>query len=115
MIEQDTWSARLRLDPPALGEVEIQLAVREGQVSMSLSSSDAQARLLLAQSLPELSQQLASRGLQLMGADVGDPSSGRERAPEKRLSRRASDDTPVEAVADGDKRRGTTGLMDGFA
>lgn len=115
MIEQDTWSARLRLDPPALGEVEIKLAVREGQVSMSLSSSDAQARLLLAQSLPELSQQLASRGLQLMGADVGDPSSGRDRAPEKRLSRRASDDPSVEAMTDGDKRRRTTGLMDGFA
>lgn len=115
MVDHDTWQARLRLDPPSLGEVDVHIAVREGQVSLSLGSQDAQARLLLAQSLPELASQLAARGLQLMGADVGDPSSGRERAPERRLTRRNAEDAMVEHAVAGDQRQQPMGLMDGFA
>ena len=115
MVDHDTWQARLRLDPPSLGEVDVHIAVREGQVSLSLGSQDAQARLLLAQSLPELASQLAARGLQLMGADVGDPSSGRERAPERRLTRRNAEGAMVEHAVAGDQRQQPMGLMDGFA
>lgn len=115
MLDHDTWQARMRLDPPSLGEVEVHIAVREGQVALSLGSTDAQARLLLAQSLPELASQLAARGLQLMGADVGDPSSGRERAPERRLSRRSADEDTADSLRIGDQRQQPSGLMDGFA
>lgn len=87
MMEDEVWSMKLRLDPPRLGSVEVQLAVRDQQVAVSLGSGDAQARMLLAQALPELANALAARGLQLMGADVGQPSQGRDEAPARRLSR----------------------------
>lgn len=96
MVEDEVWQMKLRLDPPRLGTVDVHLAVRDQQVAVSLVSGDAQARMLLAQALPELSNALAAKGLQLMGADVGQSSSqGRDDAPARRVARPAR-----EAAAD---------------
>jgi len=96
MVEDEVWQMKLRLDPPRLGTVDVHLAVRDQQVALSLVSGDAQARMLLAQALPELSNALAAKGLQLMGADVGQSSSqGRDDAPARRVARPAR-----EAAAD---------------
>lgn len=90
MVEDEVWQMKLRLDPPRLGTVDVHLAVRDQQVAVSLVSGDAQARMLLAQALPELSNALAAKGLQLMGADVGQSSSqGRDDAPARRVARPA--------------------------
>lgn len=96
MVEDEVWQMKLRLDPPRLGTVDVHLAVRDQQVAVSLVSGDAQARMLLAQALPELSNALAAKGLQLMGADVGQSSSqGRDDALARRVARPAR-----EAAAD---------------
>jgi hypothetical protein len=96
MVEDEVWQMKLRLDPPRLGTVDVHLAVRDQQVAVSLVSGDAQARMLLAHALPELSNALAAKGLQLMGADVGQSSSqGRDDAPARRVARPAR-----EAAAD---------------
>ena len=90
MVEDEVWQMKLRLDPPRLGTVDVHLAVRDQQVAVSLVSGDAQARMLLAHALPELSNALAAKGLQLMGADVGQSSSqGRDDAPARRVARPA--------------------------
>lgn len=114
MLEDEVWSMKLRLDPPRLGTVEVQLAVRDQQVAVSLGSGDAQARMLLAQALPELANALSARGLQLMGADVGHPSQGRDEAPARRLAQSArGEGGDAESVPT--RARARQGVVDHYA
>lgn len=113
MLEDEVWSMKLRLDPPRLGTVEVQLAVRDQQVAVSLGSGDAQARMLLAQALPELANALSARGLQLMGADVGHPSQGRDEAPARRLAQSARGEGDAESVPT--RARARQGVVDHYA
>lgn len=115
MVDEQVTEIKLRLDPPKLGSVEVQLAIRDQQVAVSLGSHDAQARMLLAQALPDLAAALAARGLQLMGADVGHPSQGHDEAPAQHLSRtagQADDDASGKAPA---ARAAPRGLLDHYA
>jgi flagellar hook-length control protein FliK len=114
MVDEQVSEIKLRLDPPKLGSVDVQLAIRDNQVAVSLASSDPQARLLLAQALPDLAASLASRGLQLMGADVGHPSQEHDRQPAERLVRQAAEDADAAAPAV-DGRAVPRGLLDHYA
>lgn len=114
MLEDEVWSMKLRLDPPRLGTVEVQLAVRDQQVAVSLGSGDAQARMLLAQALPELANALSARGLQLMGADVGHPSQGRDEAPARRLAQSARGEGG-DAESAPTRERARQGVVDHYA
>lgn len=66
--------ASVRLTPEHLGPLDIRIAVRGDEVSVSFGASHPDTRAALEQALPRLRELFASQGLQLTQADV----SGRE-------------------------------------
>jgi hypothetical protein len=63
--EERGWRVRLQLTPPALGNLDISLALRGGQVNLQMSVERAETRSALDSGLTRLADALASRGLSL--------------------------------------------------
>jgi flagellar hook-length control protein FliK len=64
-------SLTVRLDPPELGTVDVQVHVRDGRISVHASAHTDATRELLTRSLPDLRHALESHGLQTGSLDVG--------------------------------------------
>jgi hypothetical protein len=64
-LEQKTQSVRLRLDPPRLGEVSVDLKLGENGLTLRIVSQTPEARDLLQQDLPRLQDLLKASGLNL--------------------------------------------------
>jgi flagellar hook-length control protein FliK len=62
--------ASVRLTPEHLGPLDIRIAVRGDEASVSFSASHPDTRAALEQALPRLRELFASQGLQLTHADV---------------------------------------------
>lgn len=63
-------TARLQLDPPNLGEVEVAVTVRGSVVDVVVRAADPAAQLAVAQTRDLLADGLASRDLRIEGFDV---------------------------------------------
>ncbi|MEM1404403.1 MAG: flagellar hook-length control protein FliK [Pseudomonadota bacterium] len=63
--EEEQWSVSLRLAPPALGEVELLLRLKEDSLELRTAAARPEVRALIDVSLPELVTRLASRGITL--------------------------------------------------
>ena len=61
---------RIHLQPPELGEVKVDLMVRQDHVSVSFVMEDSRVRDILEANLQQFRDQLASRGFTLAGLDV---------------------------------------------
>ncbi|SFC17492.1 hook-length control protein FliK [Marinospirillum celere] len=68
--------AEMRLDPPDLGNLRIQIRMQGDQASVILQSPNAQARDLLENALPRLREMLEEQGLSLVDASVSEESMG---------------------------------------
>ena len=68
----------LRLNPPRLGTLNVQLTHRDGQVAISLVAASAEAQRLLQRSLPLLRAALVEQGIQVsrMEVTVREPAQG---------------------------------------
>lgn len=66
--------AEMRLDPPNLGSVKIQIRMQGDQASIIFQAPNAHARELLEQSLPKLREMMESEGLMLADAQVSEES-----------------------------------------
>lgn len=64
--------AEMRLDPPHLGSVRVQIRMQGEQASVVFQAANAHARDLLEQSLPRLREMMAEEGLQLADAQVSE-------------------------------------------
>jgi flagellar hook-length control protein FliK len=75
-----THRLTIKLQPEALGEVRVVLTVRDGDVSVKLSGSDAAQRALLqgASDLQRLLETVGARNAQVV---VGDPTAGQGGQP----------------------------------
>lgn len=69
---------RLRLSPPELGSVQLEVSVRDGAMHARLSIDTATARTLLLDNLPALRDRLADLGVRLERFDVNLSNSGPE-------------------------------------
>jgi flagellar hook-length control protein FliK len=70
-------TVRLRLDPPELGSLRLELTVRNGKMNARLEAETQSARNLILDSLPALRQRLAEHQIQVERFDVdwgGQPS-----------------------------------------
>jgi flagellar hook-length control protein FliK len=56
-------SMRIRLDPPSLGEIQVQVDMRDGVMTASFQTSSDEATRLLTHSLGQLKQSLESQGV----------------------------------------------------
>ncbi|WP_162299785.1 flagellar hook-length control protein FliK [Marinospirillum perlucidum] len=66
--------AEMRLDPPDLGKMKIQLRVQGDQASVVFQSPNAQARDLMENALPRLREMMEEQGLSLTDASVSEES-----------------------------------------
>ncbi len=70
LVDQQVGEARIKLNPPELGAVDVKISVVEDKTFVHLTTATTAARDELAQSLPRLRDLLASSGLSLGGATV---------------------------------------------
>ncbi len=111
--------ARIRLDPPELGHIRIDLRVAGGRVTLGMETETSEARELLQSRLDELRQALAQRGLTVDRIELrelatppqtGTPWSTPDAAPQPRgpsaggreSSRRRQQESDREPIAPGD-------------
>jgi len=66
--------AEMRLDPPNLGSIRIQIRMQGEQASVIFQAPNPHARELLEQSLPKLREMMESEGLMLADAQVSEES-----------------------------------------
>jgi flagellar hook-length control protein FliK len=74
----DGGTVRLRLSPPELGSLHIEVTVRGGKMNAHVEAETQSARTMLLDNLPALRQQLAERQIHLerFDVDLGGRSSG---------------------------------------
>ena len=73
LASQKGGAMQIRLDPPSLGDLRIQMTVINGAVSAELRPSSAQAHTLLAADLASLRQALEAQGLSVERLSVQSP------------------------------------------
>ena len=74
--------AEIRVDPPELGSLQIQVSSDEKQTSMSFLTQTSAARELIEASLPRLREHLESMGIELGDASVEQQDSDQQSMPE---------------------------------
>ncbi|MFT4797422.1 MAG: flagellar hook-length control protein FliK [Candidatus Azotimanducaceae bacterium] len=72
MVNQRISSARIHLNPPELGPIEVKVNVNNDQASVQFMSQSAQVRDALEQSVPRLREMLESAGFSLADSGVSD-------------------------------------------
>ncbi len=76
MVNQKISAARIHINPPELGPIEVRVNVNHDQASVQFTSQSAQVRDALEQSIPRLRDMLENAGFSLADSDVNDQSSG---------------------------------------
>ncbi len=84
LAEQGGGRARLRLNPPNLGELSLQVTVRGNSVDVSVVAREAAAQMIVEGGRDQLSDALASRDLRMEGFDVSHRSPNEEARQEAR-------------------------------
>jgi len=122
MLQGDQQMARLKLNPPNLGPLEVRLSVHQDQASVSFLAPHAAVREALEAALPRLREMFDQQSLQLVQADVADPGARRgDRAEDpgtrgsQRLDRWGGDVDAAEEVATTSPVAIGRGLVDVFA
>jgi flagellar hook-length control protein FliK len=75
-LADGSHQVNLQLHPAELGSVHVEVALREGRISLHLVAETAAARQALQQSLPELRADLEAAGLRTDALQVGAQASG---------------------------------------
>jgi flagellar hook-length control protein FliK len=70
-VSKDGGSIRLRLSPPELGSVRLEIAVRHGAMTARVEAETTTARNLLLDNLPALRDRLAQQDVKIKQFDVG--------------------------------------------
>lgn len=78
MIDQNLGEARIKLNPPQLGAIDIKITVADDQTFVQFTASQAGAREAIESALPRLRDLLGAAGLELGGATVGGEGMNRE-------------------------------------
>ncbi len=85
MIDQNLGEARIKLNPPQLGAIDIKITMADDQTFVQFTASQAGAREIIESALPRLRDLLGAAGLAFGGATVGGESTSRGQ-PEVRRS-----------------------------
>lgn len=73
MVQGEQQFAKLQLNPPNLGPLEVRISVHQDQTSVSFLAQHAAVREALEAALPRLREMFDQQSLQLVRADVSDP------------------------------------------
>ncbi len=99
MVRARESSASLQMTPVDLGPVEVNVTVKDSQLTVHFGASQAETRALLEASLPKLREMLAAQGFQLTDSSVssGFARSQREDASPSRGSAGEAETSTTEA------------------
>jgi flagellar hook-length control protein FliK len=117
MMDGNLTSARLQVNPPALGPIEVRIALQGGHAQVWLSSHSAVTRDALESSSSKLREMLGSQGFSQVSVDISQRSF-QERSPQSQAYESApaiSGDVPVLAQASASMSRSASGLLDAYA
>jgi flagellar hook-length control protein FliK len=90
---------RMRLEPPTLGWVRVSVRATEDALSLAIDAERPETRSLLIQTLPDLRQALAIRGLDVASVAIRvDPELTGARSDQARPSERSRRTEPHERV-----------------
>lgn|GEM_PF-3393355 len=104
MVARQQTSLRLELKPPTLGELQVELSVKDGVVKATLTAETVAAKQALESGLDQLKQQLTAQGLKIDSLEVAiNPDAQRRQAQAEYQNQ------------DGARRGNGQGLSDGDA
>jgi len=122
MVQGDQQFARLTLNPPNLGPLDVRVSVQQDQTSVVFIAQHAAVREALEAALPRLREMFDQQSLQLVRADINDPGArqGEHRA-DSGGRQEAADGTDQDSVSAGpleaplSEAQVANGLIDLFA
>jgi flagellar hook-length control protein FliK len=71
MIERGHWNVRFMLKPQQLGEIEVDLRMRSGELDAAFRATNGFTRDLLQDGLPRLREVMSSMGMDVASMNVG--------------------------------------------
>ncbi len=92
---------RLTLTPVSLGEIEVDLRMRSGELDAAFRSMNPATRELLNDGLPRLRESLGNAGMDIAGLHVGvgqHQRNGGNSTPQQALAPASSDPTPASTM-----------------
>jgi len=102
-ISRGDWKVEMALRPKDLGNIDIELHMRRGELQASFSASQLGTRDLIAEGLPRLREVLTRHGMEVASVDVnvrqesqhgGNPTPGKQSAGVAGVGSRRSMDEP---------------------
>jgi flagellar hook-length control protein FliK len=117
MMDGNLTSAKLQVNPPALGPIEVRIALQGGHAQVWLASHSAVTRDALESSSSKLREMLGSQGFSQVSVDISQRSF-QERSPPSQAyesARSVGSDAPVPAQAALSMARSASGLLDAYA
>lgn len=100
-IQKGHWQVRLMLKPATLGDIEVELRMRSGELDASFRAANPATRELLADSLPRLREVMANAGMDIAKTTIGDGQTSRNgENPTPRQSRRGPSEGPAVNAAE---------------
>jgi len=116
MMDGNLSTAKLQVNPPALGPIEVRIALQAGHAQVWLSSHSAVTRDALESSAPKLREMLGAQGFAQVSVDISQRSF-QERSPPSHAYEAgpAFGDSPVVLQASTAVSRAASGLLDAYA
>jgi flagellar hook-length control protein FliK len=117
MMDSNLTNAKLQVNPPALGPIEVRIALQGGHAQVWLSSHSALTRDALESSSEKLREMLGSQGFSQVSVDISQRSF-QERSPQSQAYETAPSigaDSPVLAQTPVSISRSASGLLDAYA
>ena len=100
MAGRQIQTAQLQLNPPHLGPIEVRVAIRNDQTTLTFVSAHAQVRDALQAAIPGLREMFSNNGLNLVNVDVSQHSFSRDsRQPDYPFPRSDGQNLPEDDVA----------------
>jgi flagellar hook-length control protein FliK len=117
MMDGNLTNAKLQVNPPALGPIEVRIALQGGHAQVWLSSHSALTRDALESSSSKLREMLGSQGFSQVSVDISQRSF-QERSPQSQAYETTPSigaDAPALAQAAVSISRSASGLLDAYA
>jgi flagellar hook-length control protein FliK len=117
MVDSNLTSAKLQVNPPALGPIEVKIALQAGHAQVWLTSHSAVTREALESSSPKLREMLGAQGFSQVSVDISQRSFQDRTPPSKGYEAMPSiDDGGIPALSPGASvLRAASGLLDAYA
>lgn len=114
MVSRDIQQATIRLDPPELGKMDIQIRTQGDQVQVQVVAHQPMVRDLLEQQAFRLREMLEQQGFAKVDVNVSDQSQQDREQAQSRRNEFGGDADSGDAVEQPAQRRETVGLVDHY-